>query len=323
MAGPGSPRQAAWLCLGLYILLRGSDSTVLKWLQQQGSAVQAGLPEGGGDPISVCNVFFFSSLISGVVVLWLDRAALRSQLPRLRSTDRLLLALQGSLGFLIGPTAFYLALEHLSVISQTLLFSLILPATALLARWLLAEPWPARFAATLILLLAGLLLARGAMAMDPAMGSPLTPQGVGWALLSVLAFALGGILNRQVAARGWGPGLTVGIGSLGAAIVFAITALLLFGPEHFIFLRLWWVLGVIGLYGVVLSLGSQLALMGSYRGLSATRISLWGALTIPVALLLAHLLLGEPLPGRTIAGMGLIVAALLISGSAGGPAEAR
>jgi drug/metabolite transporter (DMT)-like permease len=312
--------RGAQLCLLIYVLLKGSDSTVLKWLQLQGEIVSAGAGPGLGDVISVCNVFFFSSLICGLVVLGLDRAAVGRQLPRLGPADRLTLALQGSLGFLVGPTAFYFSLDRLTVISQTLLFALILPITALLARWLLAEPLPRRFLPTLALLLAGLLLANGQMMVDAGMAEemapPWDPQGVTWALISVLAFSASGILNRRVASKGWGPGLTVGIGSVGAAIVFAIAALVLFGPDHFIYLRLWWVLGVVGVYGCLITLGSQLALLGSYRGLSATRISLWGSLTIPIALLQAHVLLGEPIHGGTIAGMGLIVAALLVSRAA-------
>ena len=309
--------RGAQLCLLIYVLLKGSDSTVLKWLQRQGEIANSGAGPGQGDVISICNVFFFSSLISGLVVLGLDRIAVRRQLPQLEPSDRLTLALQGSLGFLVGPTALYLSLDRLTVISQTLLFALILPITALLARWLLAEPLPRRFLPTLALLLAGLLLANGQMVGGAGMTEELAAswdlQGGGWALVSVLAFSTSGILNRRVASKGWGPGLTVGIGSVGAAIAFAIVALVLFGPNHFFYLRLWWVLGVVGVYGCLITLGSQLALLGSYRGLGASHISLWGSLTIPIALLQAHVLLGEPIHDGTVAGMALIVAALLMS----------
>jgi drug/metabolite transporter (DMT)-like permease len=306
--------RSAWLALALYILLRGSDSTVLRWLQRSGSAAEVA-SQGGGNPISVCNVFFFSSLICGVVVLLLDRQRVRRQWPRLRPADRGLLALQGALGFLVGPTALYLALDRLGVIPQTLLFALILPVSALLGLWLLGERLPPRFPLSVVLLLAGLLLASGSMGGMglPAGTSGLDPRGVGWALVSVAAFSGSGVLNRMVAARGWGPGLTVGLGSVAAALVFGVAAVLLFGPEHFLHLRLWWVLGVLGLYACVITLGSQLALMASYRDLGIARISLWGALSLPIAFLEAGLLLGEPIGVGTIVGLATVLAALAVS----------
>ena len=50
------------LLLGLFILLRGSEGNVLKLLQR-----------GGDELISFCNVFFFSSLITGVVMVLQER----------------------------------------------------------------------------------------------------------------------------------------------------------------------------------------------------------------------------------------------------------
>jgi hypothetical protein len=70
-------RGGVWV-LALYILLRGSDSSVLKVLQQAGNLTHAA---GGPEAISFCNVFFFSSLICG------------------------LLAAQGFSGFFLGPVA--------------------------------------------------------------------------------------------------------------------------------------------------------------------------------------------------------------------------
>jgi hypothetical protein len=49
-------------------------------------------------------------------------------------------------------------------------------------------------------------------------------------------------------------------------------ALVLFGPQHFLLLRLWWVVGVIVVCGLVLSLGRELALVLAALGLDgATR----------------------------------------------------
>ena len=145
----------------------------------------------------------------------------------------------------------------------------------------------------------------------------LTPNdqwlGVAWGSLAVIAFAIGGVLNRACSTRGMGVGLTVGLGSLGAAVIFAVIALTLYGPDHFIALKLWWVLGVIGGYGLTISLGSQWTLMLSYRQLGAAQISLWSSLTLVVALLGVHLLLGEPLGQATIGGTALILMAPILN----------
>ena len=51
------------LSLALFVLLRGSDSTLLKWLQLRGALIAM---DEGIEVISFCNVFFFSTLVSGV-----------------------------------------------------------------------------------------------------------------------------------------------------------------------------------------------------------------------------------------------------------------
>ena len=291
------------LLLGLFILLRGSEGNVLKLLQR-----------GGDELISFCNVFFFSSLITGVVMVLQERRVLGDQLKNLPAAERQLLAWQGFLGYLLGPIGFFLALEHLSVVAQTFLFSLTVPLSAIAAAGLLRERLPPLFPLTLGLICAGVLL--GSSSSGGAMGM-LTPDdqwlGVAWGSLAVIAFAIGGVLNRACSTRGMGVGLTVGLGSLGAAVIFAVIALTLYGPDHFIALKLWWVLGVIGGYGLTISLGSQWTLMLSYRQLGAAQISLWSSLTLVVALMGAHLLLGEPLGPAAIGGSTLILLALILN----------
>jgi hypothetical protein len=63
------------------------------------------------DPISFCNVFFFASLASGLVLLLMDLPGVRRQLPALTGGDRWLLASRAALGFCIGPLAYFLALR--------------------------------------------------------------------------------------------------------------------------------------------------------------------------------------------------------------------
>jgi len=99
----------------------------------------------------------------------------------------------------------------------------------------------------------------------------------------------------------------VGLASTVSALIFGLLALLLFGPSHFVLLQLWWVVGVIGLYGLTLSLGSELALRRAYAELPVATVSLWGSLTIVVAVLSAALLLGEQISAPTLAGVGLLL----------------
>ncbi|MEB3258830.1 MAG: DMT family transporter [Cyanobacteriota bacterium] len=300
------------LALGAYVLIKGCDPSLLKWLQERGqlSMARFGIAE---DPISFCNVFFFASLASGLVLLLIDLPGVRRELPTLTGSDRWLLASRAALGFCIGPLAYFLALRQLPVVSLTLLLTLILPVTALLARSLLGEPLPRRFGLTLVLLPAGLWLSSAmAGSMDSAADRGRILSGVGWALVSVLAFACAGILNRLSASRNWGIGLTLGLTSLGAAAVFGIIALLMYGPDHFFFPRLWWVVGVLLGYAGVIRVGSELCLLASYRQLGALAVALWGNGVVVVAILSAHLLLGEPLGPRTLAGSALILSALAL-----------
>jgi len=296
-------KRGLWV-LGIYILLRGSDSSVLKALQQAGSVTHAA---GGPEAISFCNVFFFSSLICGLAMMLIDRSGLKNNLPSLKYSDRWLLAGQGFSGFFLGPVGFFLALTRLSVVEQTLLFSLTVPITALAAHWWLKETLPRSFPLTCSLITVGLLLSSHGVA---ATGAALDSRGVLWALVGVAAFATSGVLARINSQRGWGIGLTVGLNSLVASGVFALIALALFGPSHFFYLKFWWVAGVIAGYAALISLGSQWSLMVAYRELGVVPVTLWASLTIVVALTEAQVLLGETLSVQGVLGACLIVGAV-------------
>ncbi|MEA5414591.1 DMT family transporter [Synechococcus sp. BA-132 BA5] len=306
-APPLPSRVGALLPLGLYVLLRGLDATVLKGLQDYGLAHLV----RGENPISFCNVFFLSHLAVGLAALLPGRRTLATDLALLGPADRRLLALNAGLGLFLGPVAYYFALESLSVISQTLLFALVLPVSALLARWRLGEALPPGFWLSLALIGAGLLLPQSAMAIGS--GRMDDPTGLAWALVGVLAFAGSAVSGRSVACRRWPVSVAVGVPTLLSALVFGVIALVLFGPHHFFLLRLWWVVGVIGVYALTLSLGRELALRRAYRRCSVAVVSLWGSLALVVAVLSAALLLGEPLGGPVLAGSALVLAGVGVS----------
>ncbi len=295
------------LPLLLYVLLRGLDATVLKGLQAFGSHH----PVQGMDPISFCNLFFFAQLAVGLATLLPGQATLAADLATLGPGDRRLLALDAFLGLFLGPVAYYLALESLSVISQTLLFALVLPVSALLARWWLGEALPRSFWISLVLLTVGLLLPSVSMAAAGG-GMDGTP-GLAWALVGVLAYGAASVSGRLVARRRLPLTVSVGLTNLVSALIFGVIALVLFGPHHFLLLQLWWVMGVIGLYALTLPLGRELALRLAYRHLPVAQVSLWSSLSLVVALLSAAVLLGEPLQGASLAGSALVLAGVLAS----------
>jgi len=285
----------------MYVLLKGLNATVLKGLQEIGAQRLV----NGENPISFCNVFFLAQMIVGLAVMLPGRRQLVHDLARLVPSDRWLLAVDAFLGLFVGPVAYYFALSSLSVISQTLLFALVLPVSALLAQRLLAEPLPHGFGVSFGLIGLGLLLANLA---GGGMGGAMDKlAGLGWALLGVLAFYGAAVTGRRIASKGWSGALTVGLASTVSALIFGLLALVLFGPAHFVLLQLWWVVGVIGLYGLTLSLGSELALRRAYSELPVATVSLWGSLTIVVAVLSAALFLGEQISGPTLAGVVLLL----------------
>ncbi|MBD1194246.1 DMT family transporter [Vulcanococcus sp. Clear-D1] len=310
------PAKLAPLALLGYVLLRGCDASVLKWLQERASATLV-RTAGGEDPISFANVFFYANLATGLVVLLLDRGCLKRQLPQLALRDRSFLCLRAVLGSLIGPICYFLALQRLTVISQTLLFTLILPITALLAQLVLREPLPKRFGFSVALLPLGLLISRH-IDLSSTSGAPwsgLDPVGLALGLLSVVAFSAAGVLNRAVVDKGWGVGLAIGLTNLLAALIFGTITLAFYGPEQFLYMRWWWLFGLLLIYTACINLGGELLLLMSYRGLGAVTVALWGNAGIFVSLVSAYLLLGESLSIQTLMGALLILLALVMAGT--------
>lgn len=92
--------------LGLYVLLKGLDATVLKALQTYGTTH----PVNGENPISFCNVFFVAELVIGLDFLIPSRGAIQPALAHLHPAERWLLFIDACLGLFIGPIAYYFTL---------------------------------------------------------------------------------------------------------------------------------------------------------------------------------------------------------------------
>jgi drug/metabolite transporter (DMT)-like permease len=131
--------------------------------------------------------------------------------------------------------------------------------------------------------------------------------------VGVLAFSCTAVTGRAIAIRHWPAVVTVGVPSTVTALVFGVIALVLFGPGHFHLLNLRWVVGVILIYGLTLSLGSNRALRLAYRHCSVATVSIWGSLTIVVAIGSAALVLGEPVGMATAGGLALLLAGVMVS----------
>ena len=290
--------------LAAYVVLSGLRSTVLKALQIQGEHV----PINGENPISFCNVFLISQTMVGLAHVFADRGQLTRDLARLDRRACWLLAGNIALGSVLAPMNFFLALDQLSVINQTLLFSLTLPVSAAIALLWWKEPLPDRFWWSLPLIIAGLLIGKllGPMLMGAGpMGNQ--TRGVLWALVSILATALRHGLGRKLSLYAIGRGLSAGVPNLAGALAFAVIALKQYGPQHFFYLSIWWVLGVIVIYGFTLCLGTELLKQVVQQHFTGIQIGLASTATLVVTILSAAIALGEPIHAATWASMVLIL----------------
>jgi hypothetical protein len=136
-----------------YNVVSGLRSTVPRGLQLQGAAHAI----AGENPIGFCNVFLISQLMIAPALLIAEPADVGQELNGLRARVRIAIACESFLGSFLAPLAFSMALDQLAVITQTLLFSPTLPASALLAQCWLKERLPEWFPLSLSLILLGVL----------------------------------------------------------------------------------------------------------------------------------------------------------------------
>jgi drug/metabolite transporter (DMT)-like permease len=177
---------------------------------------------------------------------------------------------------------FFISLKHLSVIGQSLIFSLLLSVSALLALIVLKERLPKGFILSLVLITAGLVLSSRAMGgMADGGGDDLL--GIVMVLISVLAYAIFDISNRSLEGLDLGQGITLGIGAIVSTLIFALIEIGRFGAHYFWQLELWWVLGMIGGYGLLVRLVGGIAQRGSLLYWPVATVELWGSLAVVVS----------------------------------------
>lgn len=297
--------------LGLlaYILLSGLRATVLKALQITGEEN----PIGGENPISFCNVFLISQATVGLAIVVSDGWRSFSDVDKLDRHGRRLIVADAFFGCFLGPMSFFLALDKLSVVTQTLLFSLSLPFTAVIATLWLREKLPDRFWGSLLLITVGLIV--GKLLRPMGMSTPEAASqttGVIWALVSMSSLALRNSIRRKLAPYPICRGLSAGIPNLAGAVAFGIIALQQYGPQHFFYLSFWWVLGVIVIYSITLCVGSEVLRQFCQRRFPVTQVGLASSSTLVVTVLSAAAFLGEPLHPATILSMVLVLAGVTL-----------
>jgi len=127
-------------------------------------------------------------------------------------------------------------------------------------------------------------------------------------MVSVGATAVRSSLRQRIAVRQLSRGLTSGVGNIVGALVFAVIALQVYGPQHFFFLRFWWVFWVIAVYGITLSLGTEVLRQQCARHYSVAQVALFGTASLVISIGSAALFLGEPLTGPVLLSCLLILA---------------
>ncbi|MEA5444080.1 hypothetical protein [Cyanobium gracile] len=161
----------------------------------------------------------------------------------------------------------------------------------------------------LALILAGLIVGR-LFGSGLGMGMDQLP-GVLWALVAVIATATRNCLRRRLAVQHLSRGLTGGVTNLAGALVFGLIALLVYGPQHFFYLQLWWVIGVIVIYGLTLSLGTEILRQLSTARFTVTQVAFGGSASVVVTVITAAAFLHEPLTPGVLASLGLILLGVL------------
>ena len=125
--------------------------------------------------------------------------------------------------------------------------------------------------------------------------------------MAVAATALRNCVRRTMAGNNVCRGLSAGIPNLAGALVFAVIALEQYGPQHFFYLQLWWVMGVIVVYGLTLCLGAEILRQFSQRHYTVGQLGLASSSSLVVTVLTAALLLSEPFHPATMASVMLIL----------------
>ncbi len=270
----------------------------------------------GRNPISFCNVLFVGNLVVLAIVLPLYGKQLRrSTLAQLSNKDWFALLSVSVLAGVIGPAVTFTALEITSVNNVILIGRLEPPLTLALSIFVLGSSVGALTVMGAALALVGVALTLFLAAPDPAM-----TDMMGFTLGRGEILAAIGAISRAIASLASAYALRqipLGIFMIGrtliSTVVFGVTAVILFGPEHFMDVAspfLWqWML----VYGGILVMGGQLAWFAGLRTSTASEVSLASSFGPIAGILSAFLILGVlPTTAQYIGG-GVILLGIILT----------
>jgi drug/metabolite transporter (DMT)-like permease len=263
----------------------------------------------------------------GVLVLLLLAALLRPSFAAADGTVALSLAGAGLLG-LLGYLAFYRALEYGGAVGLVSAISATYGGvTTVLAVGVLGERISGAGALGVVLAVAGIALAaaRPASTAEPsiAVGEPivgvapapsrirsLSRAGIPLAIVSALAYGVGGLLLGEYSARaGW---LVAALVAHGTSVTALLIALPLLGRR-----KAWQGSASGVIWAAAAGLTDAVGLLGFARGGQAGQVAVTAAVSsvYPVIPLVAGILLfGEQLTRRQLTGVAAIIAGLVLIG---------
>lgn len=318
-------RTAFWLWISI-IIFAASNSVVAK-IGQLGAMH----PINGHNPISFCNLFFAGNLVAGITLLLIYRKdwqlqALKRYPWKVWCSMLLIILMSG----VIAPAFFFIALMMTEVTNVVLISTLDVPLSLIFAFLMFRERpggWGALGALVAMLgIIAVFALDQPPMKHEammkmldvgnPAVNTFLKTLPKGGEILTGVATLLGVIAVQM--SRKLLKSVPIGIFSVARMIVgvilFAIIALLVFGPHHFDdlvspFLWIWMLV-----YGALIIVFGQITwFKGIKGGASSTDISVATAITPIAGTLFAFLILGEvPNRGQIIGGC-IIILGIAIS----------
>ena len=270
----------------------------------------------GRNPISFCNLLFVGNLVVLSVVLPLYGNELRPTfLKKLSNKDWFALLGVALLAGVIGPAVTFIALDITSVNNVILIGRLEPPLTLALSVLILGSS-----VGFLTILGSALALVGVALTLFLATPDPSTmTEAMGFTLGRGEILAAIGAISRAIAALASQYALRqipLGIFMVGrtviSTIVFGITAVVLFGPGHFMDVAspfLWqWML----FYGGILVMGGQLAWFAGLRTSTASEISLASSFGPIAGILSAFVSLGDlPTTAQYIGGGVILVGIIL------------
>ena len=97
-----------------------------------------------------------------------------------------------------------------------------------------------------------------------------------------------------------------------SALIFGGIELWRLGPKFLWQFDIWWVLGLIGIYAILIRLIGGIAELGSLQSWPVATMELWANLSVVVSVLIAALVLDEPLNSFTVLGITIVLVGVML-----------